>query len=153
MDRKYLLILLSLMAIASPSLAEIYKWVDENGKTHLTDRPPRNSDAKPIKVRIINTFTTPQIVSAPPTARQTQKSSVRKKVVMYSTQSCGVCKKAKAYFRSKRIPFSEYDVQTSSKGRRDYKRLNGRGVPIILVGNARMNGFSSGGFERLYGGS
>jgi hypothetical protein len=44
----------------------------------------------------------------------------------------------------------EYDVETSEKGRSGYKKLNGKGVPIILVGNKRMNGFSVEGFKSLY---
>lgn len=146
---KRLLILLCLTVVSSHGLADIYKWVDENGKTHLTDRPPRHFDAKPVTVQVINTYSTSQIVSSP----NSKTTAQRKQVVMYSTESCGVCKQAKAYLRSKKIPFTEYDVQKSSKGRQDYKRMNGRGVPIILVGGARMNGFSKAHFEQLYGGS
>ena len=46
------------------------------------------------------------------------------------------------YMDSEGIPYKEYDIDESSKGRRDYKKLNGKGVPIILVGDQRMNGFS-----------
>ncbi len=69
---------------------------------------------------------------------------------MYSTVWCGYCKKARRYFKEKGIPFQEYDTETTQKGREDYKKLNGTGVPIILVGKKRMNGFSPSGFERLY---
>jgi hypothetical protein len=48
--------------------------------------------------------------------------------------------------------FSEYDVDKSSKGKRDFKKLGGKGVPVILVGKQRMNGFSAGKFEKIYGG-
>lgn len=44
----------------------------------------------------------------------------------------------------------EYDVEKSSKGKRDFKRLGGTGVPIILVGQKRLNGFSWETFEKLY---
>ncbi|MGI9290354.1 MAG: glutaredoxin domain-containing protein [Gammaproteobacteria bacterium] len=69
---------------------------------------------------------------------------------MYSTEWCGVCKKARNYFTANDIPFKEYDVEKSTKGARDYKKLNARGVPVILVGKSRLNGFSSGKFENLY---
>ena len=35
----------------------------------------------------------------------------RKNVVMYSSEWCGVCKKAKTYFNANDIPFREYDVE------------------------------------------
>ena len=75
-----------------------------------------------------------------------------RQVVMYSTTWCGVCKRAKGYFRERDIPYREYDVEKSAKGRRDYQRLKGRGVPIILVGDQRMNGFSRDRFESIYRG-
>ncbi|MFQ5761120.1 MAG: glutaredoxin family protein [Acidiferrobacterales bacterium] len=40
----------------------------------------------------------------------------------------------------KGVAFREYDVERSEAGRREYKRLNGKGVPIILVGDQRMDG-------------
>lgn len=133
--------------MASPPLsAEIFKYVDDNGNIHFTDKPPREQKVEEVEVRI-NSYTSPEIV--PFEASVTTR--VRKgKVVMYSTQWCGYCKKARIYFRKNKIPFIEYDTETSEKGRRDYKTLDGHGVPIILVGKKRMNGFSEAGFERIY---
>jgi glutaredoxin len=69
---------------------------------------------------------------------------------MYSTTWCGVCQKAKAYFNQNRISYTEYDVENSTKGKQDFQRMGGKGVPIILVGNKRMNGFSQASFEQLF---
>lgn len=69
---------------------------------------------------------------------------------MYSTTWCGVCKKAKRYFNQNGISYTEYDVEKSAKGKSDFKAMNGTGVPIILIGDARMYGFSPARFERLY---
>jgi glutaredoxin len=69
---------------------------------------------------------------------------------MYSARWCGVCKQARRYFRDHRVPFQEHDIETSDKGRRNFNRLGGRGVPLILVGDRRMRGFSAGRFEQLY---
>ena len=35
-----LILLLSLLSIALCSNAAVYRWVDENGKVHLSDREP-----------------------------------------------------------------------------------------------------------------
>lgn len=69
---------------------------------------------------------------------------------MYSAVWCGVCKKARRYFIDNGIAFSEFDVETSQQGREDFERLGGRGVPIILVDDARMNGFNATRFAQLY---
>ena len=44
----------------------------------------------------------------------------------------------------------EYDIEKSSKGKRLYQDLGATGVPVILVGKQRMNGFSEAGFELIY---
>lgn len=62
---------------------------------------------------------------------------------MLSTAWCGVCKRARAWLTQNRIPFTEYDVEHDPKGQAEYRRLRGRGVPIILVGDQRMDGFNS----------
>ena len=69
---------------------------------------------------------------------------------MYSASWCGLCKKAKAYFKAEGISYTDYDIENSRKGRTGYKRLKGTGVPIIIVGDERMNGFSKGSFEKIY---
>ena len=81
-----------------------------------------------------------------------KKSRRGKSVVMYSTSWCGFCRKARKYMAKNKIPFKDYDIEKSEKGRLDYKKLNGRGVPILLIGDKRMNGFNVGQFKALYGG-
>jgi glutaredoxin len=71
-------------------------------------------------------------------------------VTLYSASWCGVCRRARSYFNRNRIPFTEYDVEQSERGRQDYRALQGRGVPIILVGATRMNGFSPDAFDAMY---
>ena len=132
---------------AAPSHAQVYKWVDEQGRVHFTDRPTENQNARPVEIGPINSYTADPVFSE---LKSTPGNAGRaKKVVMYGAQWCGVCKRAKSYFEENRIPFVEYDVETSAKGRRDYKRLKGKGVPIILVGKRRMDGFSISGLQAM----
>lgn len=124
--------------------AEVFKWTDAQGRVHFSDQPPADAAAEQVRLRI-NTYESAAVVPGGAAA------SGDGKVVMYSTSWCGVCKKARAYFKENRIAFTEYDVEKSDQGRREYARLGARGVPVILVGTARMNGFSPDGFRRLYG--
>ncbi|MGB5728986.1 MAG: glutaredoxin family protein, partial [Thiogranum sp.] len=116
----------------------IYKWKDANGRVHIGDQPPDPSSAQQISVRV-NTYKSSAVEG-----RENAHKSAREKVVIYTTSRCGYCKKAKAWFRSRGVAFTEYDVENSNKGQRDYKKLGGSGVPIILVGEQRLNGFSEG---------
>jgi glutaredoxin len=78
------------------------------------------------------------------------QSGKAKKVVIYSAPWCGVCKRAKRFFRVQGIPFRELDVEKNRMARREMERMNARGLPVILVGGKRMNGFSEKRFMELY---
>lgn len=70
-------------------------------------------------------------------------------VVMYSTQWCPYCRKAEAYFKRHKIAFIEYDIEASVENRERFTRLGGSAVPLILVGDRRMQGFSARSFKAL----
>ena len=73
-----------------------------------------------------------------------------KRITIYTTSRCSVCDQAKKYFKQRRIPFVEFDVQRSKRGIKDFQRMNGRGVPIIMIGDKRVDGFDKLGFEAIY---
>lgn len=119
---------------------EIYTWTDNQGHTHFGDRPPAGAAVQTLDPRV-NSIGGPASDPGNPS---------RPRVLLYSAEWCGVCRKAKRYFKEREVPYQEYDVEKSAKGRRDYARLRGSGVPIILVGERRMDGFTQERFERLY---
>ncbi len=123
--------------------AEIYKWVDEHGKAHFTDKPPTGKKTEEIELKI-NTYSAVKIKPLLERLGRTDK------IVIYTTAWCGICKKAKKYFRKNNIAYIAYDIEKSRIGKRDYKALRGRAVPIIIVGNKRMNGFTASRFNKLY---
>ena len=50
MPRVFFLVLFICFFISPPTFAEIYRWVDENGKTQFSDRPIRGRNANEVKV-------------------------------------------------------------------------------------------------------
>jgi len=63
-------------------------------------------------------------------------------VVLYGTSWCANCKMTRAYLRENKIPFFEYDVEKSPEGQRQFKALQGNGVPLLLVKNNVLRGFN-----------
>ncbi len=129
------------LAIPGVAFSGIYRWVDEDGKVHFSDKPSKSHSSEAVKLRI-NTY---EGVSY-----DTSSFDVGKEVVMYSASWCGVCKKARRYFAERGINYTERDIENSARGKMEFKKLGAKGVPVILVGNRRMNGFSVEGFEKLY---
>ncbi|MDZ7828580.1 MAG: DUF4124 domain-containing protein [Halofilum sp. (in: g-proteobacteria)] len=134
--------LLILLFLAATPLAagELYRWIDDDGTVHFSDRKPAD-DAESVDLEPLN------LADPVDTDRATQAGTT---VTMYSTSWCGYCKKARRYFTAEGIPFREHDIEKSRRARRAYERLGGGGVPLIKVGERTMNGFSVDGFERFY---
>lgn len=148
-DLLCLVIAFLLFVIAQPSFSEIYKWVDKNGNIKFSDKKPVSGNkTKTVKLKI-NTVKVPKVYHNETGDEYASDETISKNVIMYSASWCGVCTTAKKYFKHKGIPYKEYDVETSAKGRKDFKRLRGKGVPIILIGKKRMDGFDQSYFERL----
>lgn len=133
----------SLMQCSTVVSGGIYKWVDGHGKLHFTDNPPDDIKTEEVELRI-NTYTSVEIKPL------IERLGKKDKVVMYSATWCRMCNKAKDYFRKNNIPYVSYDVEKSRIGKIDFKLLHGKSVPIIIVGNKRMNGFTAAKFYRLY---
>lgn len=130
-----------------PAAAEVYRWVDDNGRIHFSDEKPAQQKADNLDLGDINAIPTVEVTAKPV---QKKASDTRKPVIMYSTEWCGFCRQARQYFQQKGIPFKKYDVEKSRKGKADHKKLGGGGVPIILIGKKQMQGFSVARFEQLY---
>ena len=137
--------------IAGPVSAEVYTWTDAKGIIHYSDKRPENQEVTELKFKIATYDTVSyETVSVSTEKVDTKKAGSKKNVVIYSTSWCGVCKKAKKYFRRNGIPFKEYDIEKGKKAKRMYKKLGATGVPVIIVGRKRMNGFTEAGFARIY---
>ena len=147
---KYLIVFVSIWLVAGPVSAEVYKWIDEEGITHYSDKKPENQEVTELEFKIATYDTVSYGTVNDSAEKANTKKANNKNVVMYSASWCGVCKKAKKYFRRNAIPFTEYDIEKSTKAKRMYTKLGATGVPVILVGRKRMNGFSEAGFKRIY---
>lgn len=84
-----------------------------------------------------------------PDERQLFVARRRVPVVMYATNWCGVCKRARQYFKQEGISFVEHDVDEDPRAREEYLRLNPRrSVPTIKVGDEVIVGFSAQAVNR-----
>lgn len=65
-------------------------------------------------------------------------------VVMLSTSTCGYCRKLRADLDNWDVEYLDIDVETNRKGQFAYDMLEGRGVPILLVGEKTVHGYDPG---------
>lgn len=132
--------------------ADIYKWTDSNGKTHFSDAAPAEQTAQTITLDNINTFTKVSISDAPDWKGfyQPETKTRVKNVVMFSTERCGYCTQARQYFTERGIAFVEKKIDQDRDAWDEYQKLGASGVPVILIGRKRMDGFSQDTFDQLF---
>lgn len=64
------------------------------------------------------------------------------KVVLYATDWCGYCAKARTFLKDNNIPYVEFDIEKSTEGRAEYEKLGGNGIPLLLVRGNVVRGYS-----------
>jgi len=63
-------------------------------------------------------------------------------IIMLGAWWCGYCQQAKRYFQHNDISYCEYDVENTIEGKRLYQQNGSGPVPILLIGEYRLSGFS-----------
>jgi glutaredoxin len=147
--------------------ADMYSWTDENGVKHFSNTPP------PKNQEIENFDTAEEIETEDALPADTAKTGLRsehkktdesdddfmfkkkslknQKVVMFTTPSCGWCKRAKAFFQKHNVRYIAYDIKKSKEARLKFKELKGRGVPLILIGDKKFVGFNKKAISEALG--
>jgi hypothetical protein len=123
------------LAIAAASLpaAQLYRWVDENGRVEWRDTPPP-ADAKSVEQRKVTGNT---IDSSTPYALQ---QAMKKYPVTLWTADCGdACSQASAHLARRGIP---HTVRNALKERDALqKATGGLEVPVLFVGSQQLKGY------------
>lgn len=65
-------------------------------------------------------------------------------VILYATDWCGYCAATRQLFDANGIAYTELDIEKTSAGYEGHKKLNGNGVPLIVIGDKVIRGYSEG---------
>ncbi|MBN2460180.1 MAG: NrdH-redoxin [Candidatus Cloacimonetes bacterium] len=73
-----------------------------------------------------------------------------KSVIVFSTSTCGWCRKLKSYLIENNIKFREIDVSRDQQAARDMVNKTGQqGVPQMWINNQAVVGFDKTKIDRL----
>jgi hypothetical protein len=135
---------LALLLSAGSASAQLFKWVDANGKIHFSDTPPP-ATAKPAPLK--NGSSVGNASSDMPYALSNAMRNYP--VTLYTTGSCAGCDAGRAYLRGRGIPFSEKTVSNAG----DLAKLNAAGgdgnLPLLVVGSAKASGYQQAAWESM----
>ena len=124
------------LAIAAQALtaAQLYRWVDEQGRVEWRDTPPPAS-AKQVEQRTLSSNTI-QTSTLPYSVQQ----AVKNHPVTLWVFDCGEpCKQAKVHLARRGVPHTQRDAQKEPE---ELKKLAGSlEVPLLLVGSTQLKGY------------
>jgi len=131
-----------LALVAAPALAQMYRWVDEQGRVRYTDTPPPAS-AKGARQLPRGESAAP----AKPAAAASGDGAAKKgqkplEVTLYTNSGCGqLCTDARAYLASRQVKFREVEVETQESLAELQKVAGVMSVPVLHVGEAVQRGY------------
>ena len=71
------------------------------------------------------------------------------RITLYSTRNCPYCRQAKQYLQRKGVRFQEFDIQQNIRAQRALSRMGARAVPVIMIGDTRVDGFDQKRLDSL----
>lgn len=139
MRLRFLALLLLLPLLAE---AQLYRWVDESGKVHYSDRVP-SSGAKNVQKKSISAAP-----GSAPLPYELQQAVKNFPVALYSSEGCkDLCTRARELLNKRGVPYSEHSVVSVADIAELKKLSGGSGVPVMTVGAEVYKGFESGMYK------
>ncbi|WP_395377365.1 glutaredoxin family protein [Marinicella sp. W31] len=87
-----------------------------------------------------------QYMSRPVSASAREIDS-RCDAVIFTTKSCPYCRKARQLLTASKVAWCEKDVEASSRNFKKFKELGGKGVPLAVIGDEIVYGYSAQGYK------
>jgi glutaredoxin len=140
---------LALLAAASgAAFAQIYRWVDQNGKVHITDTPPPPG-AKNVQQRRAPAFSESSAQPQPSEPYVLQEARRKAPVTLYSAPGCEPCAPARQLLNARGIPFREVSVVEDKQFEELRKTVGATAVPSLVVGSAVQQGFLESAYHAM----
>jgi glutaredoxin len=140
MRMRFLAPLLLLPVLAQ---AQTYRWVDDSGKVHYSDRAPL-SGAKNLQKQSMAAGQGSS-ASLPYALQQAVKDFP---VTLYTSEGCKeICVQARELLNQRGVPYSEVTVADEADLAQLKKLSGGNAVPVLTVGSEVYKGFESGAYK------
>ena len=140
---KFALFLCCCIAASLAQAAELYRWVDADGKVHYTDQQPPAS-AKKVEEKNLSSSTI-NTSELPYATRQAIKKSP---VTLYANDCGEPCKQARDHLAQRGIPYATKNPQTSPADAEALKKLVGElYIPVLVVGSSTSKGYEKGAWD------
>lgn len=139
-------LLLAALLFASMAVHAQYKWTDHDGVVSYGDQPSKDAE----HVERLGSLA-PADAVRDALARlpfEVRKAAQDFPVVLYARSECQPCDTARAFLKSRNVPYSERSVSTREDIDAFEKSLGGTHIlPTLSVGRQVLRGFESGAWS------
>ena len=162
-QRFFLIFIMFILAVGVSS-AEIYSWEDENGVVHYSDTQPSHITEWEEEEDTTGTVEPqpgletqryeydPELITEILNEIQDENEDEDiqgPSVELFVTSWCSYCKKAKAFFRSRGIEFTEYNIEKDQDAaQRMHALTKSRSVPFAVINGHSIQGYSAAAYEK-----
>ena len=150
--------LLSLAFAMSAGAETVYKVVGPDGEITYSDKPPsdrarantlefRNLPSSPLPAHVLRFRE--QLEKSAEGRISAARAPRAGDVLLFTANWCGHCKRAKTHLAAAQIVYIEYDIE-NVEGMRAFISAGGSGgVPLLVTGDRRIQGYSATAYDRL----
>ena len=133
-----------LLTICCAAQAQVFKWVDANGKVTYSDVPPPQSATR-VDVRPLS----PANASAVALPFELSQAVKNMPVTLYTSGNCAPCDDGRSYLKQNGIPFAELTVSTDADIKKVSTLITGTQFPVLTVGRSQLTGYSAADWRKL----
>lgn len=126
------IVALSLLLCVSSAGAQVYKWTDNKGVVHYSDKPHAGAGA----------LAAPSSEApGPALPYELAQAAKRHPVTLYTTTGCSFCDTGRAFLKARGIPFLEKTVNSDADAAKLKEAGGGGQLPLLVVGRNKLTGF------------
>ncbi len=131
------------LASGATQAQQLYRWIDEQGKTHVSDTPPPPSVKRFEKKRF-----TGSVVEGGAESFELKRAMQQAPVTLYTSPSCKEpCDLARAALNKRGVPFKEVQVWDEATNAELERVVGARSVPSLVVGSYVQKGYGQENFD------
>ena len=137
---------LAVLLASIPAHAQIYKWIDAEGKAHFSSNKPDSG------VQLQNLSSIEKKGEKIKSSSSDNPATDRAELVeLFVTSWCPYCKKAKNYLNNKGIAFKEYDIEADKAAADRLETLSpGSGIPVAVIKGEVVQGFDKESYDAAF---
>jgi len=132
-------ILIAALAVATPVAAQgMYRWVDQNGKVHYSDKAPPPAAASAVEQKQLRG----NVVETSLPGFEAQQAAKNFPATLYTAPHCGdPCDGARKLLAERGVPFREVSVASNEQRDALVKLAGVAEVPVMTLGKQVHKGF------------